>query len=105
MSCTQDTADGEFSVVKTALNQHLLRSDSSAISYAEVTTSKEIVDFGKMYLSTPRARAGLKERIFMDLSPDTVLRRKEEDSKDPADSKTIQGISSKFEIICQVTTV
>ena len=98
----QDTADGEFAVVKSALNNNLLRADSSAPDFEEVRTSQQIVDFGNQHLSTPRAGAELKRRTFSDLPPATVLRQKELDKEDPADSKTIPGISSVYEIICQV---
>ena len=99
----QDTADGEFAVVKTALNNNLLRADSSADGYCEVKTSKQIVDFGNRHLGTPRAGADLRKRIFCDLPPDTVLRRKELDKEDPLNSKTVSGISNIYEIICQVS--
>ena len=89
--------------MKTALNQHLLRSDSTAPTYTEVTTSQQICDFGNKHLNKPRSGAGLKERIFSDLLPATVLGRKEQDSEDSTDSKTIHGIKSVFEIICQVS--
>ena len=89
--------------MKTALNQHLLRSDSTAPTYTEVKTSQQIVDFGNKHLSKPRSTAGLKEQVFSELLPATVLRRKELDSEDPTDSKTLHGIKSVFEIICQVS--
>ena len=38
----------------------------------------------------------------MDLDPEKVLQKKEEDIKNANDSKTLDGISSKFEYICQV---
>ena len=99
----QDTADGEFAVVKSALNNNLLRADSSAPEYREVRTSQQIVDFGNRHLTTPRAGAELKKRTFSNLLPATVLRQKEMDKEDPSDSRTIPGISSVYEIICQVT--
>ena len=103
-SChNKDTADGEFSVVKTALNQHLLRSDNSSSHYTEVKTSKQIKEFGEKHLSSPGTKAGIKERVFLDLLPDTILQKKEEDSKNPNQDKTLQGISSQYEIICQVS--
>ena len=44
----QDTAVGEFAVVKTALNSHLLQSYSSADDYSENLSSKQIADFGHL---------------------------------------------------------
>ena len=38
----------------------------------------------------------------MNLPPETILRKKEKDKENPEDSKTLVGISSQFEIICQV---
>ena len=90
-------------MVKTALNQHLLRSDSSSSHYTEVKTSKQIKEFGEKHLSSPGTKAGIKERVFLDLPPDTILKKKEEDSKNPNQAKTLHGISSQYEIICQVS--
>ena len=98
----QDTADGEFAVVKTALNSHLLRSNSSADDYSENLSSKQIADFGNAHLGTPNASSDMSLRVFRDLLPTTVMSRKEQDKQDPADGKTLSGISSVFEIICQV---
>ena len=99
---TQDSADSEFAVVKTALNNHLIRADSSASDYCEIDTSEQVVTFGKNHLGQPRPNSGIKERIFFDLPPATIQRRKELDKEDPLDSKTLSGIASVFEIICEV---
>ena len=88
--------------MKSALNNNLLRADSSAPDFQEVRTSQQIVDFGNRHLGTPRPGAELKKRIFSDLSPATVLMRKDIDKEDPNDSKTVKGISNVYEIICQV---
>ena len=61
------------------------------------------MSFGNKYLNKPRSGASLKERIFSDLIPATVLGRKEQDSEDTTDSKTLHGIKGVFEIICQVS--
>ena len=61
-------------MVKTALNNHLLRADSSSATFTEVKTSKQIRDFGQKYLSSPGPRTSTKERVFLDLLPETVLR-------------------------------
>ena len=89
-------------MVKTALNNHLLRADSSAPGYCEVDTSLQVVAFGNAHLAKPRYTSGIKERIFSDILPATVERRKALDKEDPLDSKTISGISNVFEIICEV---
>ena len=70
-------------MVKTSLNQHLLRSDISSASYQEIKNSESVVNFGKKYLSVPGSRAGIKERIFLDQIPSEVLKKKEEDGKKP----------------------
>ena len=95
-------ADGEFAVAKTAINEYLLRADSTSASYQEIKDSQSVVEFGKKNLSCPGKRAGIKERCFYNLDPKVVLDKKEEDKKKPEDGKTSDGISSKFEYICQV---
>ena len=92
-------------MVKTSLNQHLLRSDVSPASYQEIKNSESVVNFGKKYLSVPGIRAGIKERVFLDQNPSEVLNKKEEDGKKPEEGKTISGISSKFEYICKVINI
>ena len=89
-------------MVKTALNSHLLRSYSSADDFSENLSSKQIADFGNAHLGTPNASSDMSLRVFRDLLPETVMSRKEQDKQDPADGKTLSGISSVFEIICQV---
>ena len=101
----QDTADGEFAVVKNALYHHLLRSFSSAEDYSEPLSSQQIVQFGNAHLGTPNVTSKLSLRVFSNLLPETVISRKEEDKDDPADGKTLPGISNVFEIICQVKLI
>ena len=79
-----------------------MRADSSAPGYREIDTSLQVVAFGNAHLAQPRSSSGIKERIFSDLLPATVGIRKELDSEDPLDSKTLSGISNVFEIICEV---
>ena len=98
----QDRVDGEFAVTKTAINQHIQRSDSSAESHHEIKDSKSVVEFGQKHLSKPGKKAGMDERCFVDLRPEDVLKRKEEVSEKPEEGKTIAGISNKFEYICKV---
>ena len=80
----------------------MLRSFSSAEDYSEPLSSQQIVEFGNAHLGTPNASSQMSLRLFSNLLPETVLSRKEEDNADPSDGKTLPGISSVFEIICQV---
>ena len=96
----QDTADGEFAVVKTALHRYMLRSDVNSPDYLEVKDSASLQQFGQRFLKTPGSRSQLKIREFIDLNPDEVLRRKARVEDD--DSRTLAGISSKFQYICKV---
>ena len=94
----QDTADGEFSVVKTALHRYMIRSDVNSPSYIEVKDSATLQQFGQRHLSSPGSRSNLDSRDFIDLLPDEILARKESMSQ----AKTIAGISTKFEYVCKV---
>ena len=65
-------------MVKTSVNQYLLRSDSSSTSYQEINNSESVVNYGKKYLSVPGIRAGIKERVFLDQIPSEVLKKNHE---------------------------
>ena len=94
----QDWVDGEFSVAKTALHRYMIRSDVNSPDYLEVKDSSTLKQFGEKYLSTPGCKAQLRSRLFVDLLPEEVLARKGEIS----DTRTIDGISTKFQYICKV---
>ena len=94
----QDSADGEFSVLKTALYRYMIRSNIDAADYLEVKDSASLQQFGDRFLKIPGSRSQLKLRIFMNLLPEEVLARKNE----VGESKTLAGISSKFQYICKV---
>ena len=94
-----NATDGELAVVKTARNSHLLQSYSSAGDYSENLSSKQIADFGNAHLGTHKASSNKSLRVFRNLLPKTVMSRTKED---PEDGKMFSGISSAFEIICQV---
>jgi hypothetical protein len=96
----QDTADGEFAVVKTALYRYMLRSDVNSPDYLEVKDSASLQQFGQRFLQTPGSRSQLKIREFIDLKPEEVLSRKAK--VEDEDSRTLAGISSKFQYICKV---
>ena len=99
----QDTADGEFAVVKTALYRYMVRSDVNSPDYLEVKDSASLQQFGQRFLKTPGSRSQLKMREFIDLKPDEVLRRKAK--VEDEDSRTLAGISSKFQYICKVKII
>ena len=80
-------------MVKTALNNHLLRADSSAPGYCEVDTSLQVVAFGNAHLAKPRYTSGIKERIFSNILPATVERRKALDKEDSGHSG--QGVATR----------
>ena len=83
-----------------------LASDTiTAEDYSEPLSSQQIVQFGNAHLGTPNVTSKLSLRVFSNLLPETVISRKEEDKDDPADGKTLPGISSVFEIICQVKLI
>ena len=89
-------------MTKTAINQHIQRSDSSSESYHEIKDSQSIVEFGMKNLSAPGKNAGMKERIFLNLKPEDVLNRKTAESGNPEEGTTYAGISKIFEYICKV---
>ena len=86
----------------TNLLSFTLRADSSAGDYREINTSEEVVTFGNSHLGQPRPTSGIKKRVFFDLPHATIERRKEMDKENTLDSKTLLGISSVYEIICEV---
>ena len=95
----KDTADGEFSVIKTAIARYLKRSDSSSPDYIEIKDSASVVEFCVKHLSRPGSKAAIDERRFFDIKPDTFLARRLET---PEKVKTLAGISSKFQYVCEV---
>ena len=78
----------------------MVRSDINAAAYLEVKDSASLQQFGEKYLKTPGSRSQLNLRVFINLLPAEVLARKAEVSE----SKTIAGISSKFQYVCKVFT-
>ena len=95
-SNVQDTADGEFSVVKTAIARYLKRSDKDSPYYIEVKDSSSVIEFCKKHLSSPSSKTGIQARLFTNISPSVFLERKKE-SPD-----TIAGISKKYQYMCGV---
>ena len=76
----------------------MVRSDIDSADYLEVKDSSSLKEFGERFLSTPGSKALLKTRLFVNLLPDEVLARKE----DVDDTRTLDGISTKFQYICKV---
>ena len=76
----------------------MIRSDINSPDYLEVKDSSSLKEFGDRFLSTPGSKAQLKTRLFVNLLPDEVLARKE----DIDDTRTLYGISTKFQYICKV---
>jgi hypothetical protein len=76
----------------------MIRSDINSPTYLEVKDSATLKEFGKRNLSNPGSKSKLDTREFIDLHPDEVIARK----KERPDSKTIAGISTRFEYVCKV---
>ena len=95
-SNAQDTADGEFSVIKTAIARYLKRSDKDSPYYIEVKDSNSVIEFCKKHLSNPGSKTGIQGRLFTSISPSVFLERKKE-SPD-----TFAGISKKYQYMCGV---
>ena len=51
------------------------------------------------HLSRPGSKAAIDERRFFDIKPDTFLARRLETTEKV---KTLAGISSKFQYVCEV---
>ena len=95
----KDTADGEFSVVKTAIARYLVRSSEADEDYIEIKNSETVIKFLTKHLSKPSSRSGINERIFMNIHPDVFLQRNEEA---PETVKSLAGISTKFQYVVEV---
>ena len=82
-------------MTKTVINQYMQRSDSAAESFKEIKDSRSVVEFGRKHLSIPKQTSGMNERVFVNLKPEDVLKRKEEDAEKEEEGNTIAGISTK----------
>lgn len=85
--------------MKTAIARYLARSNSSSPDYIEVKDSKSVVRFCTRQLSNPSSKTGIQERIFTDIKPEVFLLRKEQAS---SKVKTLAGISTKYQYVCEV---
>ncbi len=92
----KDTADGEFSRVKTRLAMHLARHPEEQVGFIGLKDSKTFQQFGQQQMSLPGSRAKLDTREFIDMKPEEVLQRKEVVGK----VKTLNGIKSTYHYIC-----
>ena len=79
----------------------MVRSDVNSPTYLEVKDSATLQEFGKRNLSNPGSKSKLDSREFIDLLPAEVISRKQ----DRPDSKTIAGISTKFQYVCKVINI
>ena len=94
--CTQDSADGEFSRVKTRLSMHLARHPEEQVGHIGVKDSRTFQQFGTQQMSTPGQKAKLDSREFIDLKPEEMKERK----ATVGQVKTLTGIQSKFFYVC-----
>ena len=85
--------------MKTAIARYLSRSSSEATDYIEIKDSRSVVEFCSAHLSSPRSATGIQERLFTNIEPQTFLNRKDEGK---SKVKTIAGISTKYQYVCQV---
>ena len=95
----KDTADGEFSVVKTAIARYLKRSNTADPDFVEIKDSASVVKFCQMHLSKPGSKAGLDERLFYDIKPEIFLQR---NADAMMNITTLAGISKKYQYVCEV---
>ena len=93
---TQDTADGEFSRVKTRLALHTVRHHEDNPGYIEVCDSESFKKFGEQQMSIPGPQSKLKFRKFFNMKPEEIMERK----KKVQPVKTLAGIKSKYQYIC-----
>ena len=85
--------------MKTLIARYLKRSNKDATDYIEVKDSASVVEFCKRHISSPSSKTGIKKRFFTNILPAVFLERKEE----AADKvKTLAGISTKYQYICEV---
>ena len=71
----QDSADGEFAVVKTSIARYLQHSNTDAIDYIEIKDSASVVKYGRQFLSQPSEKSTMKVRYFDDIEQDIFLER------------------------------
>ena len=97
ITLAQDTADGEFSRVKTRLAMHVKRHPEEQVGHIGVRDSESFQKFGAQQMSTPGSRSQLERRYFIDMKAEEVLERKRVVGK----VGTLSGIKSKYEYICK----
>ena len=86
---------------KTAIARYLRRSDINSPDYIEIKNSASVTLFGKRYLSNPGSKTGIQKRHFTSIQPEVFLERKQEA---PDKVKTLAGISTRYQYICEVNT-
>ena len=89
-------------MIKTAIARYLKRSNKDSPDFIEIKDSKSVVQFCKQHLSTPSSKADLQKREFTDIPPEVFLERKDETFEKV---KTLAGISTKYQYICEVLYV
>ena len=92
----KDTADGDFSRVKTRLAMHFKRHLEDQVGYVDVKNSKTLAEFGNSQMAKPGPKAKLHSRTFIDMKAEEVLERKEE----VGDVRKLAGIKARYEYIC-----
>lgn len=87
---------------KTAIARYLRRSNIDSPEYIEIKNSASVAEFGKRYLSKPSSKTGIQKRLFKNIQPAVFLERKQEA---PDKVKTLAGISTKYQYICEVNII
>ena len=95
--CIQDSADGEFSRVKTRLAMHTVKHPEDEVGYIVVKDSESFQRFGEQQLGKPGPRSKLLSRYFIDMKAEEVLERK----RDVGKVGTLAEITSMYHYVCK----
>ena len=85
--------------MKTSIARYLQHSNTDAPDYIEIKDSASVVKYGRQFLSQPSEKSTMKVRYFDDIEQDIFLERQAM-RKDSV--KTLTGISTRFQYLCEV---
>ena len=88
--------------MKTSISRYLQHSNTDAPDYIEIKDSASVVKYGRTFLSKPSEKSTMKARYFDDIEQDIFLERRAT-RKDSV--KTLTGISTKFQYVCEVSFI
>ena len=78
---------------------HLKCHQEDQIGYVGVKDSESFAQFGSQQMSQPGSCSKIEKREFIDMKAEEIVERKAQVGK----IKTLNGIMSKYEYICQPT--